>query len=302
MIEPDEIDFRAYLAATDSAHKVRPASEFIDGVIEHLYGESRNAGALLPWSKTQTQFRARPGEITIWTGWNSHRKSMILGHIALGFCDQNERTAIASLEMRPESTLARMARQASCGTEPAVEFIRRFGAWTDGRLWLYNHLGQLPWQKMIAVCRYCVDKLGMTQIIIDSLMKCGLSEDDYNGQKQFLDTLCVVARDLKVHIHLVSHARKGTDENVPPNKMDNKGTGTMNDLADNVIVVWANKKKDRESVKPEPDAQIMAKPDQLLLIEKQRHGEFEGSIALWFNRNSLQFSGDDRGYSIPYGG
>lgn len=289
VIQPDTIDFGAYLEATDSAHKVRPASEFVDAVIARLYGQTETKGAMLPWFKTHGQFRVRPGEVSIWTGWNSHRKSMALGQVVLGLCAQSEKTVIASMEMKPEATLARMARQASGGEEPAIQFIRKFHLWTDGRLWLYNHLGQIAWQKMVAVCRYCIDHLQIKHIVIDSLMKCGIREDDYNGQKDFIDALCVVARDNDAHIHIVAHSKKGQDEDTPPGKMDAKGTGTMTDLVDNVIVVWANKKKEREKTKPQPRADVISQPDQLLIVEKQRHAEFEGRIALWFHERSLQF-------------
>ena len=295
VIQPDEIDFGAYLEATDSAHKVRPASDFVDEVIQRFYGQEEARGARLPWAKTNGQFRVRPGEVTLWTGYNSHRKSMVLGQVVLGFIAQDEKTCIASMEMKPGATLARMARQASGGEDPAIPFIRKMHSWTDKRLWLYNHLGQVPWQKMVAVCRYCIDQLGIRQIVIDSLMKCGINEDDYNGQKNFLDALCVVARDNDAHIHIVAHARKGQDEDAPPNKMDAKGTGTMTDLVDNVIVVWANKKKKEEQGKPNPKPEIMARPDQLLIVEKQRHGEFEGKIALWTHERSMQLVERDGG-------
>lgn len=298
VIAQDDIDFAAYLEVTDSAHKVRPASEFADAVIDRLYGNSELSGATLPWEKTHGQFRMRPGEVTVWTGWNSHRKSMVLGQVMLGLCRQDERVLIASLEMRPEATLARMSRQASASEQPAIPFIRRFHAWTDNRLWIYNHLGQVRWQKMVAVCRYAVEKHQIQHIVIDSLMKCGLAEDDYNGQKQFVDQLCVVSRDNNVHIHLVSHAKKAQDEDAPPNKMDNKGTGTMADLVDNVIVVWANKKKEKEKAKPaeKQSTDVLSMPDQLVIVEKQRHGEFEGRIKLWFDPKSLQLLERERAW------
>lgn len=296
VIDDSEIDFGAYLEATDSAHKVRPASEFVDAVIDRLYGEQSAAGATLPWDKTHGQFRIRPGEVTVWTGWNSHRKSMVLGQIVLELCAQSEPTLIASMEMRPEATLARMARQAAGNESPAIPFIRKFHAWTDGRLWLYNHLGSVPWQKMAAVCRYAIDTHQIRHIVIDSLMKCGLAEDDYNGQKAFVDQLCVIARDNNAHIHLVSHAKKGHDEDAPPGKMDNKGTGTMADLVDNLVVVWANKKKEKEKAKLAPNPDVLSMPDQLLIVEKQRHGEFEGRIKLWFDQKSLQLLESEKGW------
>jgi twinkle protein len=47
-------------------------------------------------------------------------------------------------------------------------------------------------------------------------------------------------------VHLVMHSRKKEDEFAPPGKFDAKGTGTITDLADNVMTVWRNKKKEAE--------------------------------------------------------
>lgn len=135
--------------------------------------------------------------------------------------------------------------------------------------------------------RYCADQIKVQHFVIDSLMKCGLSEDDYNGQKAFIDALTVIARDSGIHVHLVAHSRKSQNELAPPNKMDVKGTGSITDQVDNVVTVWRNKSKERaiEDGKHDQDKT----PDELLICDKQRNGEWEGKIALWFHRESQQF-------------
>ena len=45
-------------------------------------------------------------------------------------------------------------------------------------------------------------------MVLDSLMKCGIAEDDLNGQKAFLNKIAVAARDLDIHIFLVAHSTK----------------------------------------------------------------------------------------------
>ena len=75
-------------------------------------------------------------------------------------------------------------------------------------------------------------------------MKCVSGEDDYNAQKNFVDALCSVARDLNIHIHLVHHIRKLSSEAQLPDKTDVKGSGSITDQVDNLLMVWRNKAKE----------------------------------------------------------
>ena len=75
------------------------------------------------------------------------------------------------------------------------------------------------------MARYCAKELGIKHVFIDSLMKCVRGEDDFNGQKDFVDELCSLARDNQIHIHLVHHIRKLSSEAETPDKTDVKGSG-----------------------------------------------------------------------------
>jgi twinkle protein len=156
-------------------------------------------------------------------------------------------------------------------------------------LWLYDQQGTVTTRQVCAVVRYCAKERGITHFFVDSLMKCVSGEDDYNGQKQFVDELTSIARDHGIHIHLVHHIRKPTDESHKPTKYDYKGSGAITDQVDNVISVWRNKAKEK---KRDEDKQVDEKePDALLICDKQRNGEWEGSIGLWFDRASMQYVG-----------
>ena len=85
------------------------------------------------------------------------------------------------------------------------------------------------------------------------------------------------------------HSRKLADEFSPPGKFDAKGTGTITDLADNVVTVWRNKKKEYFPEKHADD------PDALLICDKQRNGEWEGKVRLWFDKDSMQYMADPHG-------
>jgi twinkle protein len=95
-----------------------------------------------------------------------------------------------------------------------------------------------------------------------------------------------------MHIHLVAHSRKQKDEMSAPGKMDIKGTGTMTDQVDNVVTVWRNKKQEEAA----RTGLIGTDPDCFLICDKQRNGEWEGKIGLYFNQETFAYS-EDRCFS-----
>jgi len=117
-------------------------------------------------------------------------------------------------------------------------------------------------------------------------MKCVSGEDVYNAQKAFVDELTSLARDHNVHVHLIHHIRKLASEEVKPNKNDIKGSGSISDQVDNVLMVWRNKKKEHDAQNGPVDPMI---PDAYLMCEKQRNGEAEDWYSLWYHKDSQQF-------------
>lgn len=283
----ESVDLSAYLKDPEDAHKVRPASELADDVINLFYRPRNNPKVGLGFNKTRDDFECRPAEVTLWAGINGHGKSQFVGMTSMHLCAQDQRVCIASLEMNPTRLMARMSRQAWGGIDPSMEFIRKFHAWTDGRLWLYDHVGNSSPEKMIAIIRYAVDAFGIQHFVVDNLTKVVDGEDNYNAQKDFVNRLCGVAHDTGVHVHLVAHVRKSRSEKEQPGKFDVKGAGSITDLVDNVFIVWRNKAK--EEAMRSGQQYDMGEPDTILQLEKQRNGETEGHYGFWFDPASLQY-------------
>lgn len=294
IIDGETINLSDYMSETEEVHKIRPAKEWSQSVINALYARQTRAPITLGWRKTENSFEFRDGELTIWGGINGHGKSMLTSQVALDLCVQNQRVCIASLEMKPEKTMLRMAKQAFGSGHPSIEFIRGMHGWTDGRLWLYDHTGSVKPQKMQAIVRYAVENFGIQHFVIDNLMKCVPGDDDYNGQKDFVNALTAIAQDTGVHIHLVAHVKKSGSEYERPGKFDIKGSGSITDLADNLFIVWRNKRKEafldgKLKIAKTEEFEVKNGPDCFLSIEKQRNGDFEGSIGLWFDMQSMQY-------------
>lgn len=303
----DEIDFSIYLHETNHQTKVRPASEWVTDLKAKLRGKIAERRVYLPWEKSRNAFEFRPGEVSVWSGQNGHGKSLLTGQVALSLMGQGERVCIANFESKPVMTMQRLGRMFA-GTNPfspeyqgadgitALDALYDdFGAWTDGRLWLYDQMGTAHGDTVLGMARYCAKELGITHIVIDNLAKCVKAEDDYNGQKAFVDELCAIAKDYSVHVHLVHHLKKPANENAMPDKHDNKGSGSITDQPDNIFLVWRNKAKEEDLRQKGVNAKKRDEPDQVLLCRKQRNydgsGDGEPTIALWFDKDASQFIG-----------
>jgi len=296
----DNIDLEAYMHEPDAKVKVRQASSYGDDLRDRMTRPEHENGLELPWRKANSLFRIRTNELTLWPGINGHGKSLLLNQIMLVAMAQGAKVLIASMEMKPAATLERMYKQVFCGHRYNDEMAADFMDWTDNRLWIYDHIGSVDWRTLLGVMRYCYIEKGIEQFVIDSLMRCGIADDDYTGQKNFVDALCTFRNDYPVHVHLVLHSKKLADEFSAPGKYDVKGSGTMTDLADNVATTWRNKKKEAAISKPShmrspSEESAINAPDALLNIDKQRHHEWEGAIALWYVHGAMQFVGEENG-------
>jgi len=277
--------------------ELKCASEFHNEVMSYLNQPPSAQGSVLPWEKTHTTIRIRTGEVSIWVGMNGHGKTQALGQVCVNNAYLSVRTCVASLEMKPEKLLSRQYRQASFTNSPSKEQGEKVRDLLDNNIWLFNLRGTAKAARILEVFQYAYKRYGIQQFIIDNLSKCGYNDDDYNGQKSFVDAITDFAVENDVHVHLVVHSRKRENEDSPPNKMDVKGSGAITDMADNVFSVWRNKPKE-DKKNTNPAEYVDSEPDCLLGCYKQRNGEWEGKVKLWFEPRSLQFtdSAERRGY------
>jgi twinkle protein len=101
-------------------------------------------------------------------------------------------------------------------------------------------------------------------------------------------------RDHDTTTLLVHHMRKGDSEDASPGKMAVKGSGSITDLVDTVLAIFRNKKKEQK-VKAAlacnmPIAEdVRREEDAVLTCSKQRNGDDEPIVRLWFDRRSYQY-------------
>jgi twinkle protein len=298
----DDIDFSAYMRQTEASAKVKRASDFTEELRARFApGRDRKRHPEMFSTKLRGGIEFRPGEVTCWAGYNGHRKSMFTGQVALDLCVQRQRVLLASFEMAPDATLERMVLQALAGPHQAQSTVDGFSRWTDGRLWLFDHMGRIRPDLCIAVCNYFADELQGQHVFIDSLMMVCASEESMDEQKQFMTDLVRLAQETGLHVHLIAHCRKPqSGEERPPGKYDLRGTAALSDQAHNIITVWSNKLKKSKLESNPHDETALGEPDALVTVEKQRNGAWEGRVKLWFHDPSLRFCDERHTPVEPY--
>jgi len=274
----DDVDFDQYMNVEEKA-RVKDAVNWKERLKNYQLGEDQE-GLSLPWAKAN-DFRMRRGESTIHTGYNGHRKSMMLGLIQLAMVAQGEKCLSISLEMAPHITLDRMVKQFVGNGTPSFPMHDVFFDFLMDKLFIYDQVGTVKWKRVIAVSRYAIQELDVTQVFLDSLMKFGILKKDLETQAQFVDELTTLGKDTGAHFHLVAHANKPSEKNEfnAPSKYDVSGSSDITNMVDNVIIHHQNKQEVREY-------------DQLFIVEKQRNpgGENpEPRYIFHFDEKSLQF-------------
>jgi twinkle protein len=302
---PDTIDFSQYLKDTDAQQKVKSAHVWTETMKEKLHCKTKLRRVSLPWSKTLENFEFKPGEVTVWGGINGHGKSLLTSQVILSLIGQGDKVCVASFEMKPEKQMQRFYRmwcgvnpyspefQSDDGIKALEDLYDQFGEWCDNKLYLYDQQGTTNSETVLGMTKYCAKEIGVQHVFIDNLAKCIRAEDDYNGQKAFIDDVTAIARDFNIHIHIVHHMRKGNKETDQLDKSDFKGSGAIADQVDNLIGVWRNKAKELEAKQNNRMNSKAQEPDQTVRVFKQRThdglGDGEPLIFLWFHHQSWQF-------------
>ncbi len=286
-------------ASTEDPDELCQLSDFHNDILNDLqYGPENTPGIKLPWEKSFNDVVLRPGETSVWAGINSHGKSCLLSHVIVDGISQGERFCVASMEMPPASFGNEMYKQIGWYKGSNDSLTSGIFDFVNSGIWIFNSYGTAKAERIMEVFDYARKRYGITNFVIDSLAKCGFNEDDYNGQKGFVDVIADFAVKNDVHVHIVVHVRKrGTEDDIP-GKFDIKGTGAIIDMVSNAFIVWRNKAK--ETRRQEGLLVNSKDPDAVLNCVKQRKTGIEPMYQLWFNPLSRQFLGNSQDQDKQY--
>lgn len=281
------------------AHLLKAPAAFLDDVLRQL-SDDGSAGDSLPWTKAEKIFRLRPNEMTLWPGSNGSAKSTVLSEIMLSLAHSGRRVVVVSLEMPAYKVAAKMAIQAFCDRHPLGNRVEEWAESLGESLCFLDLTGDLVASEVIKLARYCAHEMGTQHILIDNLTKIVSADNDHaDEQRRFVAQLHRTAIDTGMHVHLVCHTRKPSgDEERPPSRYEAAGSRTLVDQPDNVVTVWRDREKERKQA--EGEIGLAEKPDIVLNVDKQRHGDFTGFLKLWMDRSSYRFVGGWGVASTPY--
>lgn len=279
---------------------LRLPADFIDKVTGLFWPkEGQHVGYRTPYAKLGHKLLFRPGEVTIWTGDSGAGKTQILNDCVVDWIEQGGRTCLSSLEMHPKFTLKRMCKQIVGTDRPTEPAIKAALTWASEGLLVYELTGKQRLDEMLKVFDYGRARYGCNLFVIDSLMRLGVAGDDYNTQEAVIFRIVDWAMASDVHVHLVAHAKKGERDRGAPGIEDIKGAMEIGANAFNIISIWRDRKHEDElsmleNSGDEANRQLAAqkrkeKPGVILNVAKQRNGDFEGKIGLWFDQATYRY-------------
>ena len=243
LIDPEEL--KKYSKISDAQRRVMDTGVFIDEVLDRLINGTHMQGIQLPFRMFNNKFRLRAEEITILSGQSGAGKSMLAGQIMLNAVDQGYKCLSVSLEMSPVAQITRKVRQATLQAVPEMDAVLKYYQWIDGRMKYFAQRGSVDIKTLLSVINYAVERYDIDFVLVDSLMTMSFASDDWNSQKLVICALANAARDLKIHIMLVCHAKKGESVN---NRLDKwngvAGSSDLTTRADNVILLGREFEKD----------------------------------------------------------
>jgi twinkle protein len=287
---PTNLDLDRYVDPPRDAHRIVRPSDIVERVIERA--RLGVYGARLPWQKTHQLVRFPPHQITLWGGPMGSWKSSVLSHVAIGWCEQGEKVCVTSLEEPLDEYEYRQTQQMFASTEVSESDIRSAARSLDDRMWFWDSDGEMNCERAIAMMRYCAFELGITQFVFDNVTNVvDPSVDNTSEQWRFMRSAHRLARDTGMHVHLVMHTKKDSTDyfDRPPKAGDLRGSGSIPQMADNILMLWRNVKKEDRAAEDGMSEELMREPDLTVLVEKAKFTRWRGRIRLWNNLQAWQF-------------
>lgn len=186
--------------------------------------------------------------VSVWSGYRGSAKTTVLNTLILNAAQKEYKTALWTGELDGDEEKKWLYLQAAGKTYNRQTTVKNFyytpdnicekiDPWIDQYMWIFNNNYGNNFQQIIDQLKKLKAEQDIDVAIFDNLMT--LDIDDLNGdkndrQKNLMQTLTQVARELDIHIHIVAHPNKSGNF-LRPNNIS--GTGHIPDLAQNVFIM-----------------------------------------------------------------
>jgi len=243
----------------DSAEDFKPsklieASE-IHGEAIHRMSLGRREQQGIPFcgwiGEDSIEFRIRPKEMTIYTGFPSSGKSNLLyQEVAYLVFVMGQAVVIASLEEDAEDILGlimihALAMQYNAKDERNHNCFMELKALMKKKIFFYHHRNRAPFLDVLQTAEFVIRKHGAQHFIMDSVAKTDLNIENNEDANKFMGEITTSMNQTGAHYHVVAHARKGPDKNKweMPGMNEIKGANCFSVETFNIIVMWRDPKK-----------------------------------------------------------
>ena len=292
-INPEDV--KGFWSDRDPSPDIIPAASFQTDLMEQVLNPDLNAGEKCPILPT---FSLRPGELTVWAGNNGSGKSALMCQIALSMMMNGDSVCLLSFEMDPKETIMQMIRMAYGRSllRTEADKVSKFFDWCEKRFWIYRNRGDIHPNHCFDAVAYAAGEKKCRHVFVDNLMMLtggGSSDQLFQSQRKVVDTLKRISVEFSAHIHLVAHLRKlnsNQTANELPDRYSISGSADISNLADNVVIIFRNYKKEKEAQDMKTkNAGWDQDADTVLLLDKQRKNGRLAKQKLWYERGSSQF-------------
>lgn len=188
-------------------------------------------------------FLVREGELTLLFGEKGMGKSTLSNYIALHLLP-HWKAVYDSRETHRVETLKKFVNQLIGvakleHTEENERFLGRAVAWLHPKLLINRTTGIQHWRDILEAFVELAGQ-GYKLFILDNLMRIGIAEDDFMGQREAVTAFSTFCIDQKVHMFLINHSNKGNEGDY---RKRSAGHHSVVDNAHNVVEVIRNGKK-----------------------------------------------------------
>jgi hypothetical protein len=189
------------------------------------------------------------GQVSVWSGRRGCAKSTLVNMLILNAANRGYRTALFTGELSGgEQKQWLMLQAAGRQFNQQSKFndfyftpnniVEKIEPWLDKYFRMYNNMYSADILNIEEKVRKLHAEWPFQILCIDNLMVMSISElgenDEWNNQKKLLNKLTTLARELKIHIHLLAHPNKAKDWIT----IDSiSGSGNIGNYAQNVFLV-----------------------------------------------------------------
>jgi twinkle protein len=197
------------------------------------------------------EFRVRPKEMTIYTGYPGSGKSNILYQmVAYLVFVLGVTVVIASLEEDAEDILGLIMIHA-IGIQYDVNkpnVRNAFAAMRQvmkGKIFFYYHRNRAPFRDVLMHAEFAIRKHGASHFIMDSIAKTDLNIEDNEKANEFMGLITTSMNETGAHYHVVAHSKKGSDKNKweMPGLQEIKGAAAFGIEIFNCLSIWKDPRK-----------------------------------------------------------